>query len=348
MPPAPASVPTRIKTDKEIELEARMAEIQQSINDLSGNLTMYRGIVSGENTQIATLESELTTLRNNLTGVANTHQSAYDSEKNRVRDLRNDIRRCNQTTDTTDISLNNITKTKNAQQNLNELNQKRNVDLPDLNRQYGDISTLMSDLNGSIETDEASKEMYDAQITSLSIQIGQLNSSIGILTSTKSNNISRLNKLENTIDELENTIDELIEKDYSNKVSNNQNILELSEYIDTSLNYLFSFFKKKLSADVFHEKIDQRDKEHESLYNNNKAFDILFYCFYFSFLLIMICTESVKREHFLIYIMVGLIPFIYPFVFKFILYLIKYLTNSRHGPKNAFVDINNTFIAYNE
>ena len=103
-----------------------------------------------------------------------------------------------------------------------------------------------------------------------------------------------------------------------------------------------------LSSDVIYEKIEHRDNEHEKLYTSSKVFDIIFYCFYFSFVIIMICTENIKREHFLIYLFVGLIPFIYPFVFKFVHYLIKYVSNDPHGPKNAFVDINNTIISYNE
>ena len=206
----------------------------------------------------------------------------------------------------------------------------------------------MSDLENTIQGYDASMTMYLIQIGPLKREIAKLDLDIKELNSKKNANLLKLDKLYDEIDKLNDTIEELTKKNYGNKIYNNQNILGLSQYIDTSLNYLFSFLKKKLSADVIHEKIDQRDKQHESLYNNNKAFDILFYCFYFSFLLIMICTESVRREHFLIYIMVGLIPFIYPFVFKLILYLIRYLSNSPHGPKNAFVDINNTFIAYND
>ena len=61
----------------------------------------------------------------------------------------------------------------------------------------------------------------------------------------------------------------------------------------------------------------------------------------------MICTQNIKREYFLFYLFVGLIPIIYPFLFKFVLFLIKYLSNNPHGPKKAFVDINNTIIEYN-
>jgi hypothetical protein len=166
---------------------------------------------------------------------------------------------------------------------------------------------------------------------------------------TKNNSLKKnISDLNDIIKNLNAQIESLLEKDYTNKVDNNQNLLNLSQYLDTSLNYLFSYLKQKSdSSDVIYEKIDYRYKEHQVLYNRNKLFDILFYCFYFSFLLIMICTQNIKREYFLFYLFVGLIPFIYPFLFKAVLFLIKYISNNPHGPKTAFIDINNTVIAYN-
>ena len=105
--------------------------------------------------------------------------------------------------------------------------------------------------------------------------------------------------------------------------------------------------KDKKPSKVYFEQIKHRDTEHEILYNINKVIDILFYCFYFSFILIIICTQNMKREYFLIYLFVGLIPFIYPFLFKWLINLINYLFKDNSGPKNAFVDINNTVYEYN-
>lgn len=135
---------------------------------------------------------------------------------------------------------------------------------------------------------------------------------------------------------------------YSNYVNTINKALEFQKVLDSSLNHLFSYLKtQNVNPDVLYEKVNYRDIEHQKLFNMNKALDILFYSFYFSFLLIMICMGNVKREHFLIYLFVGLIPVVYPFIFKFGKLLVDYLSPPLHGPKNAFVDIHNTIYAYN-
>lgn len=134
---------------------------------------------------------------------------------------------------------------------------------------------------------------------------------------------------------------------YSNHVNTLDNALEFHKSLDSSLNNLFSYLKtQNVNPNVLYEKVNYRVIEHEKIFNINKALDILFYSFYFSFLLIMICMGNVKREHFLIYLFVGLIPVVYPFVFKFGKLLVDYLSPPLHGPKNAFVDSHNTIYAY--
>jgi hypothetical protein len=135
---------------------------------------------------------------------------------------------------------------------------------------------------------------------------------------------------------------------YSNYVNTINKALEFQKVLDSSLNNLFSYLKtQNVNPDVLYEKVNYRDIEHQKIFNINKALDILFYSFYFSFLLIMICMGNIKREHFLIYLFVGLIPVIYPFLFKFGKILIDYLSPPLNGPKNAFVDSHNTIYAYN-
>ena len=127
-----------------------------------------------------------------------------------------------------------------------------------------------------------------------------------------------------------------------------QQFLNSTRITDGSLNRLnnsISYLKETESSNVIYEKIEYRNIEHEQLYNINKLIDVLFYSFYFAFVFIMICIGNTKKEYFLIYLFVGLIPFIYPFLFKLLLYINKYLTYNIHGPKNAFVSITNTFYA---
>ena len=61
----------------------------------------------------------------------------------------------------------------------------------------------------------------------------------------------------------------------------------------------------------------------------------------------MICTGNTQREKFLIYLFVGLIPIIYPYLFKLAAYIVNYLSSDSQGPKNAFININNTNFGYN-
>jgi hypothetical protein len=124
--------------------------------------------------------------------------------------------------------------------------------------------------------------------------------------------------------------------------------LDFQNTLDSSLNMLFSDLKtENVNPDVLYEKVEYRNKEHILLYNINKVLDVVYYSFYFSFLLIMICMGNVKREHFLNYLFIGLIPIIYPFLFKFGKIFIDYVSPPLHGPKNAFVDIHNTVYGYN-
>lgn len=126
---------------------------------------------------------------------------------------------------------------------------------------------------------------------------------------------------------------------YSNYINTINKALEFQKVLDSSLNNLFDSLKREyVNPNVLYEKVNYREIEHQKLTNINKALDILFYSFYFSFLLIMICIGNTKKEHFLIYLFVGLIPIIYPFLFKFGKIFVNYLSPPLHGPKNAFLD----------
>lgn len=208
------------------------------------------------------------------------------------------------------------------------------------------LTTKFQALKTQIVNNERQITIDNGNMTILSGQINDLNDILKISIDTNAKNKSNIDDLNSRIFDLYKIILLLEEKIYSNVVYNNQNLLKLTKNIDSSLNNLFSYLKKQnISPNVIYEKIEHRDIEHEKLYNTNKIIDVLFYCFYFAFVLIMICIGNTKREYFLIYLFVGLIPFIYPFIFKFLLYIIKYLSIDLHGPKKSFVDINNTLYA---
>jgi hypothetical protein len=324
-------------------IQAEIDRIQGLLNNIKPIVAGEKAVVDKDNADIAKYTGDINELRKKLKKVTDTHQSSYDSISGKITKLQADIASC-RNPKPTDPSI-----SPNVQNALN-LEQDKIKELSDTTKIFTNLSTVINKFNISYgEYDSAIRYTYQPQIADFKIQLGIINDEIDELNRSKEANKEKIELLNQDINDLKNQIDELIIKDYSNQIYNNENVLNLSENIDTSLNYLFSYLKTQaLSSDVIYEKIEHRDNEHEKLYTSSKVFDIIFYCFYFSFVIIMICTENIKREHFLIYLFVGLIPFIYPFVFKFVHYLIKYVSNDPHGPKNAFVDINNTIIAYNE
>ncbi len=184
------------------------------------------------------------------------------------------------------------------------------------------------------------------RLEDLSGDIFDLSGEILNITKILTDDEKNIDQLRNYIKELNDTIDNLTETNYSNKVFNNQNLLKLNKNVDQDLQYIFSDLKtKNINPKLLYSKIKYREIEKQKLSNTNKILDILFYCFYFAFIIIIIFTRNAKIEHFLIYIFIGIIPFVYPFLFK----NIKYILHLFHldGNKNAFIENQNTFDSYN-
>uniref|UniRef100_A0A6C0EVQ2 Uncharacterized protein n=1 Tax=viral metagenome TaxID=1070528 RepID=A0A6C0EVQ2_9ZZZZ len=98
--------------------------------------------------------------------------------------------------------------------------------------------------------------------------------------------------------------------------------------------------------DLISEKIEYREIEHQKLVTLNKTLDILFYCIFVAFVIIIVITGNLKfKEHFLIYLFILLIPFIFPYLYKMCKYFYNSLQTNTSGPKNAFIDnTNNPFV----
>jgi len=140
----------------------------------------------------------------------------------------------------------------------------------------------------------------------------------------------------------------LTQLDYLLQVDGKQELYKLQNSLDVSLNLLFDYLKRQnIDPNIIYEKINYREKEHEKLYKINNTLNILFYCFYVAFIIIIVCTGNTKREQFLIYLFVGLIPIVYPYLFKLATYIVNTFSSDSHGPKNAFVNINSTIFGYN-
>ena len=323
-----------------LNLTDAQQKIQNQIDDIKKKIVVIQPSIKKESEDVLKDKSlikqytdELKVLNDKLANVISTQKSIYDVIKGQIADKKKEIETCNLVNKPTSIK-NDIT----ANQTESETQGK-------INKIKQEIGKVMAEITPY----KQKTDFLKSDIIALERDIKKIKDEIIQLNKNKLENIKKTEELNTIITGLDKTIFELETKIYGNIVVNNQNLLNSSEKTDASLNYLFSFLNsQRVSSDAIYDKINHRDIEHEYLYNRNKIFDILFYCFYFSFLLIMICTQNIKRENFLIYLFVGLIPFVYPFVFKWILYLIRYLSNDIHGPKNAFVDINNTFIAYND
>lgn len=148
---------------------------------------------------------------------------------------------------------------------------------------------------------------------------------------------SKYNDLIQRIEKLNKNITELNIEDYSTKVYNNQNLLQLNKTIDKDLQNIFSHLKtENINPDLLYTKTKYRVIEEDKLSNLDKLLDVLFYCFYFSFIIIRIVTRNTNTEDFLMYILIGLIPFIYPFMYKNSNYIIRLFHLDIN--KNAFIE----------
>ena len=191
-----------------------------------------------------------------------------------------------------------------------ETNKKKTFDeMKNAEKKYNDLSGELIKL----QTDKSSLE--------------------GLITSEESN----YNELKKHVDVLNKKIIDLNIQHYSNKVYNNENLLELNQTIDKDLQNIFSHLKtENINPDLLYTKTNYRLIEEEKLSNADKLLDVLFYCFYFSFIIIRIVTKNTQIEDFLMYILIGIIPLIYPFVYKNSKYIIHLFHLDMN--KNAFIE----------
>ena len=182
-------------------------------------------------------------------------------------------------------------------------------------------------------------EMTKAEKTynDLSVQLEQLKKDKISLEEFISSEELRYTQLKQHIDVLNKNIIQLNIKDYSTKVYNNENLLKLNQTINNDLQKTFYYLNtENINPDLLYTKTKYRQIEKEKLSNIDKLLDILFYCFYFAFIIIRIVTRNTKTEDFLVYILIGLIPFTYPFIYKNSNYIIRLFHLDVN--KNAFIE----------
>ena len=327
---SPASTEPELMSDEMIKLLDQIKELKKHMEEEKTNINNKTGNINSEYSILRKLEERLQELLNLLSRAQNT-ETEYNKIKMDVERIKNDLNRCN--TNLSGFKTTILDSTAKLSKSL--------TDFDILNKKYNELKPTQTLYNAQLDIDRF-------EINNLSREISELKAQIITLENILKADKLKIQALNENIDVLNSKIGALILEIYSNIVYNNQNILKLNETIHADFNQLFTHLKKQNGdSDIFYEKIMYRDIEHEKLYNINKALNVLFYCVFFAFILIMISTGNINREKFLIYLFVGLIPVIYPFLFKMGTYLLKYLSNDSHGPKNAFIDINNTIYGPN-
>lgn len=305
---------------------------RKEISDTEGVIRNDHGKLVREEHTLARLQAELNALLARGTSSAGGEQgSLFSGLLAEIGRLRIEISGCGS-------NLNNI---KNR---LNESDTK----LRSLNEQIQTLRQQYDTLRHEKAIVDAELQLRMQEITKLNQTIVELNARIDGLNGVIVNLNSIVESLNTEIGNLQQQKTFLQGRVFVNDVTNTNQLLGVSEVIDVSLNRLFSYLKStNINPDVIYQKVNYRSIEHNKLSNINKILDVLYYCFYAAFVLIMIFMGNTQKEKFLIYLIVGLIPIIYPFLFKFGNYLLTYVSGETHGPKNAFVDINNTIFAYN-
>jgi hypothetical protein len=318
------------KADREGNVDWLTAQIEKLRTQITGeNNIIVREQTNIGNTDVLIQKGEfdLKKLRL-LIEQENKKGSAYDQGDFELQEVSKQVLECN----------NRIGKHKSDYDESINIIQTSTNNLKNLSQKY---DALFKD--NSTETKLLSNK---TKIEELNVSIGNLNKNIKDLSDVIDNDKLNVTKLNETIIQLNDTISNLNLIDYSNKVFNNEKILELTEKVDTSLNSFFSYLKtKNVNPELTYGKIKYREIEHQKLNNFSKLLDVLFYCFYFVFILIMICTGNIKREHFLIYIFIGLIPIFFPIVIKITRKIFNGVDiNLLNGDKNAFIENDTEYV----
>jgi chromosome segregation ATPase len=198
--------------------------------------------------------------------------------------------------------------------NLNNLGgqlQQRSADLQNKIAQ-------LSQLQGSYDQLDAAKRKDELEISNLNFAINgpkgyvaqiaeldyRINGPTGYIAEIKANE-AQIALLDVSVNVINQEAIFLTQLDYLLQVDGKQQLYGLQNSLDVSLNLLFNYLKKiNINPDVLYEKINYREKEHEKLHKINNLLNILFYCFYVAFLIIIVCTGNTQREKFLVYLFI--------------------------------------------
>ena len=136
--------------------------------------------------------------------------------------------------------------------------------------------------------------------------------------------------------------DEYNEEEYS-KALENIHVLNQVQTIDKPILDVIDKYIPEYDSNTIYREVEYRNKEYEKLYNINYYLNIFYYCGFVLLIILLITSGNLFiRERFVVYIFLGILPFLYPWVFRIFRKLYNYFIppSQYSGPKNAFVDTN--------
>jgi hypothetical protein len=94
-----------------------------------------------------------------------------------------------------------------------------------------------------------------------------------------------------------------------------------------------------------YKKVEYRDEAHEFLSTMNKLLTVFYFVLLFVMLFLLSATQRLMlRERFMLYLFLVVLPFAFPYLFSFLKYLYfrMFPQEETHGPKNAFLENQDT------
>lgn len=136
--------------------------------------------------------------------------------------------------------------------------------------------------------------------------------------------------------------EEYNEEDYS-KALENIHVLNQVQTIDKPILGVIDKYIPGYDSNTIYREIEYRNKEYERLYKINYYLNVFYYSGFVLLMMILIATKNLFiRERFVVYIFLGILPFLYPWAFRLLRKLYNYFNplSQYSGPKNAFIDTN--------
>ena len=103
------------------------------------------------------------------------------------------------------------------------------------------------------------------------------------------------------------------------------------------------------NSQTVYSKIEYREIEHNKLKNINTIINTIYYCFIILLFMLLYTNNDLHiSERYIFYIFIIALPYIYPWIFMFIVKIKNVIapTINNTGPKNAFIDVNNSKYIY--